>query len=180
MWNIISTYEEGKGVRAIHLALATGLLIALLRWGDWDHIREYYPTMLIMAIADLAYEAVANEYYYLWKIHPDFFLDDLGVLLLHAVVLYPFSAFLFLSNYPETLLWRIIHYAKWVAIYLVLEMIAYRLGVITYDHGWNLFWSSFFLIHMFLFLRLHYLRPLWAVIASVPSALFYMFMFGMI
>ncbi|WP_425455892.1 CBO0543 family protein [Ectobacillus funiculus] len=167
-------------MRAIHIGIGFWLLFALLRWGDWNNIKRFYPTMLYIIICKLLYEFIAHEKFYLWKLQPDFILNFFGVVMLHACFLYPFSGFLFLSNYPKEFDKQILHFLKWILIYALLEWIGFKYGTIAYYNGWSFWWSLLFDVHMLLFIRLHYVKPLWAIPLSPLSTLFYMLMFNML
>ncbi|WP_025027741.1 CBO0543 family protein [Caldalkalibacillus mannanilyticus] len=163
----------------IHLGFGFILGIALYFRSNIRNIHLFYPTMVYVAVCKFLYEVIANERFYLWKIKPDFIFDDLGLILFHALFLYPFSAFLFLHNYPQGIKKQLFHYAWWIAIYAVLEWIALRYGNITYYHGWSFRWSVFFLVNMFVLIRIHDRHPYWGIILTVISTLFYMTVFKM-
>jgi hypothetical protein len=164
----------------MHLGLGLWLLLAVLRWGDWGNFRHYYPTMVYVTTCKLLYELIAHESFYLWRLQPDFGTNFLEVVILHAFFIYPFSAFLFLSNYPKEWCKQIFHYLKWMFIYASLEWIGWKYGKITYHNGWNFGWSLLFLVNMFVLIRIHFVSYLWAVLFTVLSTLFYMFLFNII
>jgi hypothetical protein len=163
----------------MHIGLGLWMLFAALRWGDWGRFRHYYPTMIYVTVCKLLYELIAHETFYLWKLHTDFGPNYLGIVIIHAFFLYPFSAFLFLSNYPKELNKQITHYSKWIFIYASLELIGYKYGTILYYNGWNFWWSLLFIVNMFVFIRIHFVNYLWAIPLTILSVLFYMRLFSM-
>jgi hypothetical protein len=163
----------------MHIGLGLWMVFAIFRWGDWSRFRQYYPTMLYVSVCKVLYEFVAHQTFYLWKLHADFGPSYFGVIMIHAFFLYPFSAFLFLSNYPKELNKQIVHYLKWIFIYTALEWLGYNYGTITYSHGWNFWWSIIFTMNMFALIRIHFVNYLWAIPLTAFTVLFYMYEFNM-
>ncbi|NQX69460.1 hypothetical protein HQN90_25340 [Paenibacillus alba] len=155
------------------------VLAAAWRWGDWKQFKQYYPTMLYISCLKLLYELFSHEAHYEWHLEPDFFLNYTGTVLLHTFLIYPLTAFLFLSNFPMTnTLSKMSHILKWTLMYIIIELLGYKLGRITYHAGWNGWWSLVFDLNMFVMLRLHYIHLLWAMLLSLLCTLFYLFYFG--
>jgi hypothetical protein len=85
---------------------------------------------------------------------------------------------MFLANYPKSLKGKIIHYVKWIGVYIGMEYIYYLLGLITFDNGWHLGWSFLFLCMMFPLFRLHHINPLVAYLISIPIVLIIIWFFN--
>ncbi|QGH34634.1 hypothetical protein GI584_11590 [Gracilibacillus salitolerans] len=161
----------------MHLAIALWVLVASIIRGDWENINKYYPTMLYITSCNFLYEVIAHEKFYLWKLEPGG-LNYLNTVLLHGGFIYPLSVLLFLSNYPTSRVRTVMHISKWVLIYIIVEYIGLKYEIITYHNGWNFWWSFFFVIHMLLMLRIHYINIIWGITLTIPSVLFYMFTFN--
>jgi hypothetical protein len=162
----------------LHLSLAILVILASIRWGDWKNLKQYYPTMLYVALANCLYKCFAHKYFHLWEEIPDFIINDkLSVFILHAFIINPFSAFLFLSNYPDSKIRQFLHTLKWIVIFIVIEWVAIMNGSIKHYNGWSMGWSIFFVVIMFSFIRLHYVKPFLALLLSVCTTLFYIFVF---
>ncbi|WP_257351036.1 CBO0543 family protein [Pseudalkalibacillus decolorationis] len=162
----------------MHILLSILVVIASIYLGDWKNWKRYYPTMLFIALSNLLYKLFALTYFHLWEALPNFLLlDKLSVYFLHVFIINPFSAFLFLSNYPKTKGAQVFHTAKWILIYLVLEWIAVHNGSINHYKDWNMGWSALFVIVMFLLLRIHFLYPFRALVLSLFLTLFYLIVF---
>jgi hypothetical protein len=65
----------------------------------------------------------------------------------------------------------------WIALYVGVEIILLWKGNIKYKYGWSLGHSAAFDCLMFPFLRLHYKKPLMALIISVPITIFLVWFF---
>ena len=59
----------------------------------------------------------------------------------------------------------------------VFELIMFFSGLCVYSHGWTYTWSIVFASLMIPMLVLHYKRPLWAYILSVPITVFLLLWF---
>ncbi|MBB3113430.1 hypothetical protein FHS18_005542 [Paenibacillus phyllosphaerae] len=75
------------------------------------------------------------------------------------LVIYPGSALIFLSSYPDKLWGQLAHNAKWILLYVAVEWFALRLGYITNNSNWNLWWSLAVDSLMFPMMRYHSRRP---------------------
>ncbi|HYK71701.1 MAG TPA: hypothetical protein VEV44_01015 [Pseudoneobacillus sp.] len=73
---------------------------------------------------------------------------------------------------------KLIYILKWLVIFILFESLLLKFNHVHYYNGWNIGWTILFDIIMFLMLRLHFKRPLWAIILSFPSTLFYLKVFG--
>lgn len=134
--------------------------------------------MVYLACFQLLYEFFSHEKFYLWRLEPDPVFNYTSVVMLHTFCIYPLTAFLYLTRFPEVEWKAAVHIAKWVLIYIGVEWVGYRLGYITYSHGWNCWWSLFFDVHMFLMLRFHHTKPVWSIPMTILSIFFYLILFG--
>ncbi|RCW46596.1 CBO0543 family protein [Paenibacillus prosopidis] len=130
--------------------------------------QRYYPTMLFAAIGNLLYELICYEYQ-LWQMEPNGLPLALIPMLLLIMIGMPILTWVYLSWYPtgRGLLARAGYILLFTAIFVLLEYISVKCGSITYHNGWNLLWSLFFDIVMFIILRIHYRKPLIALILSL-------------
>jgi hypothetical protein len=168
-------------MKQLHIVIAISLIFASLRWGDWKNWERYYPTMLYLALSCTIYEFISHQYFHLWEIEPHYLTNETVTHILHSVLIYPLSAYLFLSNYSEGK-WtkQIIYITKWVILFIGIEWILTILKIISHVNGWTLGWSLFFDIVMFLMLRLHYVKPKLALLLSIFWTFFYLFKFNYI
>ncbi len=163
---------------SIHVAIALWTVWAAWRWGRWTQFPQCYPTLLYLSCFQLLYEFFSHEKFYVWRLEPDQLINYTGVVMLHTFCIYPLTAFLYLTRFPEVEWKAAVHIAKWVLIYIGVEWVGYRLGYITYSHGWNCWWSLFFDVHMFLMLRFHHTKPVWSIPMTILSIFFYLILFG--
>lgn len=156
------------------------ILSALLcwKWGDWKNWRSYYPTAVFVLLADITYKYL-TQFHPLWNTGS--FLYDYPFLNLSVqVILYSCTVILFLTFYDriKTKSRRILYIAGWVAIYSVMEYISLITGHFYYYNGWTFLYSVIFDIVMFLIILLHYKKPLWACVCSIPLAYLFIFLFN--
>lgn len=168
-------------VFTIHFAIAAwSLLVAICR-GDWKNFKRYYPTIIYVIACDFLYKIFALNSYHLWKLQEDFILNHISTYMVHVLITFPMATFTFLSTYPAAPLKKqVFHILKWVAIFGIVEWIASMSGRISYDHGWNIWWSIFFDISMFVMMRIHFVNYLWALPLSIGFTVFYLIFFDYI
>lgn len=163
----------------MHVTLILWSIFAAWRWADWKHWRRYHPTMLFMALSSAMYDVLVNDgSFYLWRYIGTLYFSEEMASLLYTLVAFPATALLFLSNFPDAIWWKqALHIVKYVAIYVILEIVGLHYGTISHAHSWNMWWSTLFNLAMFLILRLHLKRPLLAYAVSVGIAAYLMFHF---
>lgn len=141
---------------------------ACWKWGAWRRWREFYPTILYMLIGNLTCSYVFYEYR-LWIF--DSFAGDTIMCLAIKDLIYPSAVILFLTHYPECFWKQFCYITVWAAVNTFLEFIAFKIGGIHYDHGWNLFWSFILLEIAFALVRLHYKKPLLVWLPSLACGI---------
>ncbi|MCY9691537.1 CBO0543 family protein [Paenibacillus alginolyticus] len=143
-------------------------LLAALWFADrnWE---QYYPTLLFAALSNGLYELICYQYQ-LWQMEPNGLPVATIPILLLILIGMPVSTWIYLSNYSRNrkLLSQAYYIIFFTGIFVLLEFVAVKCGSITYHNGWNLLWSSFFDMIMFIMLRIHYRKPLLGLLMSVP------------
>ncbi|WP_108670507.1 CBO0543 family protein [Peribacillus acanthi] len=142
-------------------------LLAVWKWGDLENWKEYYPTMLFAIVGNLLYEVICFNYP-MWAMEPNGLPNQTIPILLLSLVGMPLSVFVFLSHYPDThtKLRQALYILLFVCIFVVLEHVSVLLGSITYHNGWSLVWSAWFNVVMFTIIRIHYKKPVLALLLS--------------
>ncbi|WP_280523562.1 CBO0543 family protein [Neobacillus soli] len=146
--------------------------------GEWRNLDKYYPTLLYFAVGNLAYEYIAHVKFHLWKMNGDgLFPEIIADFIALFLIVIP-AILIYLSKYPKTPKERIIHIAKWILIFTIVEWVGGKyFNAINYENGWNIWWSFLFNLCMFPMLRLHYISFKKALLLSVPFTLFYLLWF---
>ncbi|WP_139491197.1 CBO0543 family protein [Brevibacillus dissolubilis] len=162
----------------MHFLLSLWCIFAVWKWADWRNWEKYHTVMLYMALGNLTYNFLTYKHW-LWKLKPDVFPDHVATEIAYTFIIFPATALLYLSKYPEgQSFWKQVRFMlRWVTIYVGMELIGAWTGRIIYQYGWNLAWSAFFDCIMFPMLRLYQVRPLLAYIISVGIATFFLMMF---
>lgn len=150
-------------------------IYACFKFGDWKSWKLYYPTILYYLVGDLSCKILTYNYP-LWilqgflgkNIFNDYFV---------TVVYFPCIIILYLSNYPDQLIKKIIHITFYVFILSSIEFIARFSGKIIYYNGWNLMWNTLFYFIMFIMIRLHYKKPFLTWFISMLLAFAVLFIF---
>ncbi|WP_368780987.1 CBO0543 family protein [Alicyclobacillus fastidiosus] len=147
------------------------------RWGDWRQWKKYQSTILFFISCDLLYNVICHNYL-LWKFTPSrLFTSHTAVNLFEDFVIYPCALILYLGRYPKSILTKIIWNILWVLIWIGIEWINKLLGLITYHHGWNIWWSVLLMSFAIPMVRLHFIKPLWTYGLSLICIVFLVFLF---
>ncbi|NWQ42879.1 hypothetical protein MLOOGBEN_19440 [Bacillus sp. EB106-08-02-XG196] len=156
----------------VAIILSISWIIAAMKFGDRDW-RKYYPSMLFAALGNALYEVLCYKFQ-LWKMEPNGVGYSMIPMLLLILLGMPLSTWVFLSKYPykSGIYKKGIYISFFILVFIVLEYVSVRLGAISYHNGWNLGWSLLFVVVMFMVIRLHFSRPILALIVSIPFSLF--------
>lgn len=162
----------------MHSALAAATIIILVWRGDWRDWRKYHPTMLYFALGNLLYNFLTANHF-LWRLDADFLSNHTLTEMLYTFCVFPITALIFLTHYPTTdAKAKLIHYLRWIFLYVGMEYIFWMFGRIQYQYGWNLMWSAIFDITMFPMLRLHSRKPMLAYAISLVMCVAWIWMFN--
>jgi hypothetical protein len=161
----------------MHLIVAIVTLLAAIRWGNWKNIGKYYPTQLYMIMGALLYLFIYGPDT-LWDEIPDSGINNKLTILLYVFIVFPCTVLLYLSKYPSTTLKQFFYIAVWIIFYSGTELILFFFGKMLYNSGWNICWSVAFNCMMFPMLRLHFVRPFWAIGLSLPIIILLTLGFG--
>ena len=154
-------------------------ILCAWKWGDWRNWTKYLSTIQYLIIGDML-ENLFTKNYSLWSYpHPPNFLPThLLNSLFMMFTIYPSTMLIFLYHFPKSKLFKqILYMLIWIILWLVFELIMVFNGLCVYSHGWTYGWSVVFVFIMVPMLVLHYKRPLWAYILSVPITVFLLWWF---
>jgi hypothetical protein len=142
-------------------------LIAALRWGDWRNWQRYYSTILYFLLGDALYYYVSYTHR-LWSLEPTWPLKNEVTCIAGEFIVFACTILIYMGKYPPNHFISIRWTAIWVMIYTVNEVILLWTGTFSYQHGWTIFHSFMFNILLFILLRLHFKKPLWTMLLSIP------------
>jgi len=161
----------------MHLILALISIFAVWQKKDYLEWKQYYPTMQYIALGNLTYNFLCTKHW-LWQLSPDFEWFNHSLLEIgYTFITFPLTSLMFLARYPEGKERVLLHYLFWISLYAAVEFILMIRGNIIYNYGWGLGWSVLFDCVMFPFLRLHYKKPLFTLLISVPITIFLVWLF---
>lgn len=155
----------------MHLVHSVLFLLAAMRWGDWRNWKKYYPTILFFIGGDLLKNTLLHDHR-MWEyqetiVGEKILFGHLVINLLVMAVIYPSTILIYLGKFPLEMGKRILWILFWVLLYIAMEFINFQVDVINHFHGWNIWWSLFFDIVMFVILWVHHLKPLLAWALSI-------------
>ena len=134
------------------------------RFGDWRNWKKYYPTILFIISVDFFISILMYESP-LWTIQGSLLIPNHTIADFFMVFLsFSQMVLIYLSNYPYKSKWyrQFIYVGLWALLYILIEIIFMYAKLISYQNGWNIWWSMLVWIFMFIGLRLHHTKPLWA------------------
>ncbi|MBT2738349.1 CBO0543 family protein [Bacillus sp. ISL-7] len=135
-------------------------ILAAWRWGDWRNWKNYQSTNLFVIMLDLLYNFLTYNYP-LWAYDPTVIIPNHTLNnLLVTFISYPSVLFIYLGRYPTGWLKRVAWIIFWVTLLSVVELLNYKMGLMSYHNGWNFWWSVIFYLVQLPFIRLHYKKPL--------------------
>ncbi|UJF35194.1 CBO0543 family protein [Paenibacillus hexagrammi] len=140
-------------------------------------------SILYLIIGDLLYYLITYNFT-MWKFNPIGF--DKHIYANHVLITlgidfinFPAVVLLYLGNYPDrkSITLQAIYIMCWSALNSILEYIFFIVSGVSYDNGWNFWWSASFNILLYTLLRIHHLRPLlaWLISAAIPLLYCYFF-----
>jgi hypothetical protein len=160
----------------VHLAISIIVIYSVWRWGDWRNWQKYHTTMLYFALGNMTYQFLTANYF-LWRLGADPITNYTATEMLYTFIVFPGTALLFLSGFPNSLRLGIRRIVIWIGIYIGFEFVLMKMGLMEYQFGWNLLWSALFNCTMFPMLLLFHRKPLIAYVISIGMALFWICLF---
>ena len=146
------------------------------KYGNWKEFRKYYPTLLYFIIGDFLYQFLLFDHT-MWLFHPvgqiekALHFNHTIIALGKMAIQYPVTIAIFLGRLNSNAKERVLSIFLWIGIYAITQVIAHFFGGITYHNGWNFGWDLIFNSVMFPLLLLHYSKPLYAWILTLPVVL---------
>jgi hypothetical protein len=152
------------------------VLIVTLKWGDWKHWKQYYPTMLFWALGNFIYRYLTLVKP-LWKFTTPILPEPLAEVMM-SLVIFPCFILLFLPYFPRKgIVKQILYICLWTFIFSFIEWWALKIGHFAYFDSWNLPFSIIFNFGMFPLLKIHHNEPPWAWMISIVFAVIIMSVF---
>ena len=136
------------------------------KFANWENWYIYYPTITFYIIVSLTSHIVTYNIS-LWSIPVLIGNDSLSEYYIVCFI-FPSIILLFLSNYPKQPFKKIAYLFSFVFILSLIEYVSYLGKYIFYGHGWTIGWSILLYIGMFMMIRLHYKKPLFAWLLFFP------------
>ncbi|WP_051633563.1 CBO0543 family protein [Bacillus sp. UNC41MFS5] len=151
-------------VSYLRLGLPIVYMIGTWRFADWRNWEKYYPTILFIIAVDFFITVLMSEYP-LWTFQGSLIVPNHTIAdFMLTFITFPNLTLLYLSLYPYQSHWpkQVLYIGIWFIIEVITEYLFLSAKLISYTHGWNFGWSCLVWLFMFIGLRLHHARPLWA------------------
>lgn len=135
---------------------------------DWKNWKKYYPTIQFFIICNLLYNVIFYNHT-LWRYNAVTvdWLNHTLIDITFSFFIVPVVIMIYLRYYPKGKK-QYLYIGIWIAYFTIIEYLFYKKGLFIYENNWNLFWSGVFNLILFTMVRIHYKRPLTALIVSIP------------
>lgn len=162
-------------MKAKQIFLLTIVLLVNVKGKTWRDFPKYYESMGYASIINALYYYLCKRHL-LWEFPPTGFNWRVlrGV---HIFVIVPLLVLAFLSKFPKTFWKRLIYLVKWTVTCSIVEYIGLKNNMITFKHGWTIFWSGFIYVTMYGFSYLYTQKPIYTWIISVFTTIFFILKF---
>ena len=156
------------------LALVAVFALACFKWGSWRNWKEYYPSILFLIVGNMAYSHIFKNYM-LWTYEG--FINQTIASFTTMFFLYPTVVILFLSRFPDSMVFKVAYVLVWSLGCTLLEFFSVSMGWFAFYRGWNIFWSLVLYVIGFILVRLHHRHPLivWPIGAALAAATMLLF-----
>ena len=151
-------------VSYLRMVLPFIYIICTWRFADWRNWRKYYPTILFIISVDFFISVLMYEYP-LWTFRGSLIITNHTIAdFFLTFIMFPNLTLLYLSLYPyqSHLPKQALYIGSWFIFEVMMEYLFRSANLISYTHGWNYGWSCVVWLFLFIGLRLHHTRPLWA------------------
>ncbi|WP_366945109.1 CBO0543 family protein [uncultured Metabacillus sp.] len=123
--------------------------------------------MQYYVICNLLYNFVFYQHT-LWRYEGDpSWLKHSIIEIAFTLIVVPIMILVYLHFFPSGIK-GLAYIAAWALFFWITEVIFNKRGNFIYENGWNIWWSLLFNMIMFPVLRIHYKKPLFAIIISIP------------
>ncbi|MBT2641334.1 hypothetical protein J7I80_03705 [Bacillus sp. ISL-41] len=153
----------------MYLAIAVAVILILAYFlVDWKRWENFYPTIQFYIICNLMYNFLFYNHT-LWAYKPKSpWLNHTFIDLAFSLIIIPIVLMIYLNHIPKMPKNTLFYLAVWVTAFTVVEYFFQRTGMFIYDNGWGIIHSAIFNVIMFSVLGIHYKRPLYGILLSIP------------
>lgn len=140
----------------------------------WKDIPKYYKALGYVTVTNSLYYYICKRYL-LWEFSSQGFHWKVlrGVNIFFVT---PLITLLYLSKSPKP--FNISYLLKWVTSSTLVEYVASKNKMIKYKHGWNIYWTAFLYLKMYLYSYLYTRKPNFTWLLSAISTIFFIKVFN--
>ncbi len=154
-----------------HIVMVVMILVLNFKEKTWLNIPKYYKGVFYATVCNGLYYHLCKRFL-VWEFKPDG-IDWRILRGLHMFVVTPLLVLLCLSKFPKSFTQQILHIIKWVFGSSLFEYILAKRNMISFKHGWNIFWSGLLYLKMYLYSFLFIKRPLFTTVLSLCSVVYF-------
>ncbi|WP_077211961.1 CBO0543 family protein [Bacillus dakarensis] len=153
-----------------HLILIIGILLLNIGMKTWRHVPKCLKSLVFVSSVNTLYYGICRRHL-VWEFTPGGIHWKL-LRVIHVILVTPSIVLLFLSKLPKSLYKQIVYLISWVIVASTIELMIHKQKLIQYKHGWNILWSAFIYVKMFIYSYLFPKKPYLTILLSILSSLF--------
>lgn len=156
-----------------HITLILIILLLNISEKTWRDFPKYYKSLAYVSFMNCLYYYLCKRHL-VWELTPS---DGFRLRTLRGVYVFivtPLAVLLCLSKFPNTVSKQVVHIVKWVLASSFIEYYLVKKRMIKFNHGWNIAWSGFVYLEMYVCSYLYIKKPLLTWLLSLCSIIFFM------
>lgn len=160
---------------SMHVILVFSIILLTFFSKSWRDIPKYYKNMVYVSSLNALYYFLCKRHL-VWEFIPNG-INWFLIRMVHIIIVTPLFVLVFLSKMPSGRFEQITYYLRWITVSFAVEYFIHKKNLILYGHGWNIFWSGFLYVKMYLYSHLFTTRPLFTLFLSLVSTVFFIIKF---
>ncbi|GAE35910.1 hypothetical protein JCM9157_3049 [Halalkalibacter akibai JCM 9157] len=163
-------------MRQRHVMLILFVFLFNLSKKTWRHVPRFHKTLVFVSFINAFYYYLCRNFL-LWEFNPKG-MNRKWLRAIHILFVTPAITLLSLSSFPSNLSKQILHVMKWTIGSTLIEYFTYRMRIMEYRHGWNVFWSGVIFFILYTYSYLHSKKPVATWILSFVTMFFFIAKFN--
>lgn len=149
--------------------------LIFVRWNRW---RDYYPTILFYCVINLLYDFLYyNHTLWEFKAVTTDKINHTIISIAFFFIVIPVAVMIFLDKFPQKRKQQILYILAWSLFFWFIELLFYLKGMFVYYNGWTIWHSAWFDVLMFTIFRIHFVKPILALIITTISIIMFIVLF---
>ena len=160
----------------MHLILLLWIFLLNIKNRTLHNIHKHVDSILYVGASNFLYYFLCKDYI-LWDFKSKL-VSSKTVRMMHLLLIMPLVLLLYLEHFPRRKSDQLMYISKWVVSSAIVECIGQKyFKMIYFDNGWNMKWSIWIYMKMYIFSILFKKKPLVTLFASLGVTSFLLIRF---